>query len=100
MPIRNFAQVQTFEAEPLADRGLPHSTYDVLSSSAKSWPDAKALSFFLTADTYDRAFTWTYSELLEDVTRAANLFHKLGVDADHPVAVVLDKGNRMIRINP
>src|SRR5271157_5948349 len=89
MPIRNFAQVQTFEAEPLADRGLAHSTYDVLSSSAKSWPDAKALSFFLTADTYDRAFTWTYAELLEDVTRAANLFHQLGVDADHPVAFVL-----------
>ena len=89
MPIRNFAEIQTFEAEPLADRGLPHSTYDVLSSSAKSRPDAKALSFFLTADTYDRAFSWTYAELLQDVTRAANLFHRLGVDADHPVAFVL-----------
>ena len=89
MPIRNFADVQVLEAEPLARRALPPSTYDALVASAKRWPEAKALSFFLTADTYDRAFTWTYAELLADVTRAANLFHSLGVDADHPVGLVL-----------
>ncbi len=89
MPIRNFADVQVLEAEPLARRTLPRSTYDALAASARLWPEAKALSFFLTADTYDRAFTWTYAELLADVTRAANLFHSLGVDADHPVGLVL-----------
>jgi fatty-acyl-CoA synthase len=89
VPIRNSAEVEAFEAEPLANQGLPPSTYDALSISAKSRPDAKALSFFLAADTYDRAFSWTYAELLEEVTRAANLFHKLGVDAEHPVALVL-----------
>jgi fatty-acyl-CoA synthase len=89
MPIRNYADVQAFETEPLARRALPSSTYDALSASAKRWPEAKALSFFLTADTHDRAFSWTYAELLADVTRAANLFHGLGVDADHPVAFLL-----------
>jgi fatty-acyl-CoA synthase len=89
MPIRNFADVLAFEAEPLARRALPRSTYEVLAASAKRWPVAKALSFFLTADTHDRAFSWTYAELLADVTRAANLFHALGVDADHPIAFVL-----------
>ena len=89
MPIRNFADVQAFEAEPLARRALPRSTYDALAASAKRWPDAKALSFFLTADTYEHTLTWTYADLLVDVTRAANLLHELGVDADHPVAFVL-----------
>ena len=89
MPIRNFADVQAFEAEPLARRALPRSTYDALAASAKRWPDAKALSFFLTADTYEHTVTWTYADLLVDVTRAANLLHELGVDADHPVAFVL-----------
>jgi len=89
MPIRSFADVQVFEAEPLARRALPRSTYDALVASARRWPEAKALSFFLTADTYDRTFAWTYAELLADVTRAANLFHSLGVDADHPVCLVL-----------
>ena len=89
MPIRNFADVQAFEVEPLARRALPRSTFDALAASAKRWPDTKALSFFLTADTYEHALTWTYADLLADVTRAANLLHKLGVDADHPVAFVL-----------
>ena len=89
MPIRNVAELQAFEAEPLADRGLPASTYEALSRSANSWPDAKALSFFLTADAYDRAFSWTYAELREEVTQAANLFHQLGVDEDQPVAFVV-----------
>ena len=89
MPIRNFADVQASEAEPLARRALPRSTYDALAASAKRWPDAKALSFFLTADTYEHTVTWTYADLLVDVARAANLLHELGVDADHPVAFVL-----------
>ena len=89
MPIRNYADVQAFETQPLARRALPRSTYEAFAASAKRGPDAKALSFFLTADTHDRAFSWTYAELLADVTRAANLFHALGVDADHPIAFVL-----------
>jgi fatty-acyl-CoA synthase len=89
MPIRNFADIQALEAEPLTRRALPRSTYEALADSARRWPEARALSFFLTADTHDQAFSWTYAELLADVTRAANLFHALGVDADHPVAFVL-----------
>ena len=41
----------------------------------------KALSFFLTADTYQRASTWTYAELLAEITRAANALHTFGVSA-------------------
>ena len=33
-------------------------------ASAQRWPDRKALSFFWTADTYQRASTWTYAEFL------------------------------------
>ena len=54
MPIRNLANVQAFEAEPLPRRALPRSTYDALIASARRWPEAKALSFFLTADTYGK----------------------------------------------
>jgi hypothetical protein len=63
MPIRNFAGVEVFEAEPLAGRALPRLTYDALVASARRWPEAKALPFFLMADTYDRAFTWTFPKL-------------------------------------
>jgi fatty-acyl-CoA synthase len=89
MPVRNLADIQNIEAQPLATRGLPRTTYDVFTASAKRWPDRKALSFFPNADTYQRASTWTYAELLAEITRAANALHVFGVSADHPVAYVL-----------
>jgi hypothetical protein len=45
MLIRNFADVQAFEAEPLTLRALPRSTYDALAASAGRWSEAKAVSF-------------------------------------------------------
>jgi fatty-acyl-CoA synthase len=89
MSIRNIADIEALEARPLADRALPRTTYEALAATSRRTPDARALSFFLTADTYPRAFTWTYSELVADITRAANAFHAFGVSADHPVAFVL-----------
>ena len=89
MPVRDLADIQRIEAEPLATRGLPRTTYEVFTASAQRWPDRKALSFFLTADTYQRASTWTYAELLAEITRSANALHAFGVSADHPVAYVL-----------
>ena len=89
MPVRDLADIQRIEAEPLATRGLPRTTYEVFTASAQRWPDRKALSFFLTADTYQRASTWTYAELLAEITRSANALHAFGVSADRPVAYVL-----------
>ena len=75
-------------AAPPPRRGHDPS-YEVFTASAERWPERKALSFFLTADTYQRASTWTYAELLAEITRAANVLHTFGVSADHPVAYVL-----------
>jgi fatty-acyl-CoA synthase len=89
MPLRNLADVQKIEAEPLETRGLPRTTYDVFATGAQRWPDRRALTFFPTADAYRRASTWTYAELLAEITRAANALHAFGVSADHPVAYLL-----------
>jgi fatty-acyl-CoA synthase len=89
MPVRNQSDIEAIEATPLSTRALPENTYAALVASAKRTPDAKALSFFLTADTFERARTWSYRELIADITRMANLFHKLGVTPENPVAFVL-----------
>ena len=68
---------------------LPRTSYEALAATAARTPDAKALSFFLSADACAEAFVWTYAELLADVTRAANAFHELGVTTEYPVAFVL-----------
>ena len=89
MPIRNISDIEAIEAVPLAERRLPENTYSALSASAKRTPDAPALSFFPTVSQFDRPFVWTYAQLIEDVTRAANFFHACGVTSESPVAFVL-----------
>jgi fatty-acyl-CoA synthase len=89
MAVRNLSDIAAIEAVPLSQRGLPRSSYAALVSSAKRTPDAKALSFFLSADRLDETHVWTYAELVADVTRAANVFAALGVAPDRPVAFVL-----------
>lgn len=89
MAVRSISDIEAIEALPLLDRGLPPTTYDVFVAGAKRWPNRKALSFFLTADAYQRASTWTYAELLAEITQTANALHALGVSAEHPVAYVL-----------
>ncbi|MGA7197941.1 AMP-binding protein, partial [Roseiarcus sp.] len=89
MPIRNQSDVAAIEAVSLSERALPESSYAALVDASKRSPDARALSFFLSADRLDEAHVWTYAELVADVTRAANLFAALGVTVDCPVAYVL-----------
>ena|SRR5271166_5599859 len=89
MAVRDLIDIAAIEAVPLSERALPESTYAALVASAKRTPNAKALSFFLSADRLDETHDWTYAELGADVTRAANAFAVFGVASDRPVAVVL-----------
>jgi fatty-acyl-CoA synthase len=89
VPIRNQSDIAAIEAVPLSERALPESSYAALVDASKRSPDARALSFFLSADGLDEAHVWTYAELVADVTRAANVFAALGVAADRPAAYVL-----------
>lgn len=71
--------VGAIERVPLADRGLPNSTYAVLQRAATLWPDRAAISAMPDADRWRQASTRTFSELLADVHRAANMLHQKGV---------------------
>src|ERR1700760_2159345 len=68
---------------------LPSNTYEMICRGAATNPLAPALSFFATADDYRNAERWTYSELVHDVTRTANMLARLGVQRDSVVAYVL-----------
>jgi fatty-acyl-CoA synthase len=68
---------------------LPSSTYEMICRGAAINPSAPALSFFATADDYRNAERWTYSELVHDITRTANMFARLGVQHDSVIAYVL-----------
>lgn len=65
------------------------NTYALIERSAQKYPDALALSFFLKTEDYASPTTWTYAELLADITKAANMFHRLGVKRGDVVALIL-----------
>jgi len=87
--IATLADVETIERTPLAARNLPASTYDILRAAAARYGDAPALTFLLQGDVADAPVTISYRDFFARITQAANLFHRLGVRPDAPVAYVL-----------
>ncbi|BCG05479.1 hypothetical protein PPGU19_100470 (plasmid) [Paraburkholderia sp. PGU19] len=75
---------------------LPTSTYEMICRGAAIDPSAPALSFFATANDYRNAERWTYSELVHDIRRTANMFARLGVQHDSVIAYVLPNLPRRI----
>lgn len=67
------------ESVPLAERGLPKSTYALLTRAASRWPDRIALTVLPAAARWREPLRCTYSQLLAAVHRYANLRHELGV---------------------
>ncbi|MDP3738621.1 MAG: AMP-binding protein, partial [Hyphomonadaceae bacterium] len=86
--IANLRDVEAAEAKGLP-ANLPTSTYELLQQGAKQNPEAPALSFFLATDEHKKPETWTYRELLAEITQAANFFDHLGVKKDTVIAFVL-----------
>lgn len=81
--------IARLEAIPLEDRYDLESTYQVLREGAEKWPDRPAVTFQLKGKPTDKAYDWTYAELLDITTRAANLFHSLGANETNSVALIL-----------
>jgi fatty-acyl-CoA synthase len=76
------------EEVPLADRGLPVSTYEVVRRAATLWPDRPAMSFLPDAERWDQPSTRTFGELAADVHRVAHVLSGLGIGRRDAVAIV------------
>jgi fatty-acyl-CoA synthase len=76
------------EAVPLEARGLPESTYALLSRAAEHWPDRTAVSVLPAAARWREPLQRTFAELLADVHRCANLLYDLGVRRGDAVALM------------
>ncbi len=86
--LRNYQDILDIEAgpQPFAEIG---STYGLLERSARQWPEAPALSFFLRVEDQASPVRWSYARLFADITRAANLLRRLGVQRNDVVALIL-----------
>src|SRR4029078_11314856 len=70
-------------------RDAPPSTYALLQRAADLHGDAPALTVIPSAAKYRERKTWSFRDLLQKVTQAANLFHAVGVRATDVVAYAL-----------
>lgn len=76
------------EAVPLADRGLPETTYAALARAAALWPDRTAAICLPDAERWEEPSSRTFAELRADVHRVAGLLAGFGVGRRGAVALV------------
>ena len=84
------------EAVPLADRGLPGTTYELLVRAAGLWPDRVALSVLRDGAGWNQPAERTYAELLTDVHRFANTLRLLGVGRTDGVALLAPNCDELV----
>lgn len=78
-PIANLADIIRFENEkPFAERYDARSVYDVFVKSAARNPDHTALTMLMTGEDDEKPRLVSYRQLLDGITRAANLFTSIG----------------------
>ena len=86
---QNISDIEAFENTSIEKRLEAFNTYDLIKKGASINPDATAISFFLSGDTYDQPMQVTYGELIANITRMANLFHDLGVRPHDVISYLL-----------
>lgn len=79
--------VAGIEAVPLAERGLPASTYALLVRAARRWPRKTAFTVLPEAARWREPYQRTYAELLGDVHRIANTLRDFGIQRGDAVAL-------------
>ena len=82
------ADLKDIESIPLAQRGLPESTYALLARAATLWPDRTAVTVLPDATRWDDPTHRTFGELLADVHRTANMLRDIGIGRNDAVALI------------
>ena len=88
--------LEAIESIPLADRGLPESTYALLSRAARLWPSRPAVTVLPNATRWAEPKCRTFGELLVDVHKTANMLHDLGVRRHDAVALISPNCDELI----
>jgi fatty-acyl-CoA synthase/long-chain acyl-CoA synthetase len=70
-------------------RDVPATLHQMLSATARAFPDRPALSYQLLSGAGDKAVTLTWRQFHEQCCQAANLFRSLKIGEEDVVALVL-----------
>jgi fatty-acyl-CoA synthase len=87
--VKTVADVEAMEKIPIKERLTALTTYDLLKNGAAINPDAPAISFFLTGEGYASPLQISYRDFISNITRAANLFHDMGIGPKDVISYLL-----------
>jgi len=78
-PVLSIADIAAIEACPYDELVTAHNLYDLFRATALHVPDRPALTVLRSEHPEDVGLSLTHGQLLCEITRAANLFHALGI---------------------
>ncbi len=86
--IRTERDIELLEQANYDELVTASSVYDVFRTNAALHGDRPALTVLTTSDPDGDAVTWSHAELFREITRAANMLARLGVNARRPAAIL------------
>jgi fatty-acyl-CoA synthase len=78
-PVLSIADIVAIEAHPYDELVTARNLHDLFRATALHVPDRQALTVLRSEQPDDVGVSLTHRELLGEITRAANLFHSLGI---------------------
>jgi acyl-CoA synthetase (AMP-forming)/AMP-acid ligase II len=87
--VRTIGDIEAIEACPYDELVTARNLYDLLLATAECVGERKALTVLRSENPEDVGIDLTHRELVTAVTRAANLFSRLGINQDGAVAAFL-----------
>ena len=87
--ICNAEDIEKIEQIDPDERFPCHSPNEALVLASKAFPKDTAISYLPNGSVSDNPISWTYKEYQEEVNRAANMFHSMGLTVDQSVIFLL-----------
>lgn len=87
--VRTIEDVVAIESRPYEEMVTARNLYDLFLATARHGGDRKALTVLRSPDPADVGVAFTHEQLLEEITRAANMFRRLGLVPGRGVAAFL-----------
>jgi fatty-acyl-CoA synthase len=88
IPIRGLADIESLEKQPYDELVTAKSVYDLFTATATLYPDRPGLTVLPSGNLDDAAHTRTNRELLQEVTRVANMMYDMITRKDGVVAII------------
>ncbi|MBX5454025.1 MAG: AMP-binding protein [Acidobacteriia bacterium] len=88
-PVRTIEDIVAIESYPYDALVTAHNIYDLFRATAQHVGEQKALTVLTAGDPPPIGLSLTHRELLAEVTRAANMFHALGLEPGRGSAAFL-----------